>query len=136
MIPALGGPPTDILGGIGHRGGNRESSVRRCPLALLLGLALTVGTGLQLYAVEENAGPLAGATISVPVLARSAAADEEYGTGAEGQGGEELWKKLHELLANLMLALVTFHVGGVVLASVAHRENLVLAMITGRKRAG
>ena len=107
-------------------------------VALLLGLALTVGTGLQLYAVEENAGPLAGVTASAAALTTSAAADEESnGERAERRGGgERFWEKAHEVFANLMLVLVILHIGGVVLASVAHRENLVLAMITGRKRAG
>ena len=58
-------------------------------IALLLGLALTVGTGLQLYAVEENAGPLAGVTASAPAMTRSVAADEEsYVEQAEGRRGD------------------------------------------------
>lgn len=48
-------------------------------------------------------------------------------------GGEAL-EELHEGMAFAMLAVVAVHVIGVLLGSVQHRENLVTAMITGRKR--
>lgn len=41
---------------------------------------------------------------------------------------------VHETLTNIALGLIGLHVGGVVVASVRHRESLVLAMFTGRKR--
>jgi cytochrome b len=48
--------------------------------------------------------------------------------------GADWLEDLHEALATFILVLVGFHVAGVIHASVAHRENLIRAMITGRKR--
>ena len=42
---------------------------------------------------------------------------------------------LHAVASTTALALVGLHVGGVIFASIEHRENLVRAMITGWKRA-
>ena len=53
---------------------------------------------------------------------------------AGGEQTESTIGELHGLLANITVALVVAHIFGVVVASVVHKEKLVLAMITGRKR--
>lgn len=82
-------------------------------LLLLVFLTATVVTGLVVYGGEQQAGPLAGMF-----------------TKPTGENVEEL----HELFANITLALVFAHIAAVVFASFVHRENLVRAMITGYKR--
>jgi cytochrome b len=46
-----------------------------------------------------------------------------------------LFEETHEAIAYGMLGLIFVHVAGVIVGSLAHRENLVRAMITGRKRS-
>lgn len=73
----------------------------------------------------------------LPQIVTSAQADDDGGEMEGGEAGkaEGLLKDLHEVLANLLLLLVALHVGGVVLASIRHHENLARAMVTGEKRA-
>ncbi|MDZ3835953.1 MAG: cytochrome b/b6 domain-containing protein [Rhodospirillales bacterium] len=49
--------------------------------------------------------------------------------------GAEWVEELHEVLVYASLGLIALHVAGVVVSSLEHGENLVKAMITGRKRA-
>lgn len=94
-------------------------------VALLIMIAATTGTGMAELAVERGQGPLAGIIAKV-----------ERPPRVPGQRRPPLFiKQVHETVANITLILVVLHILGVAAASIAHRENLVWAMITGRKRA-
>jgi cytochrome b len=105
-------------------------------LVLLGGLAATVWSGLELYALEENAGPLARLSESVSIQPVRADEDDRdtKKSDSDESDSSELWEEAHELLANLMLLLVIVHVAGVLLASLVHRENLARSMVSGWKR--
>ncbi len=89
-------------------------------VALLISLIATTVTGMTLYGGESQAGPLAGLAAAFGIV---------------GEARLESFEEVHEFFANLTLLLVAVHVAGVALESVLHRENLVRAMFTGRKRA-
>jgi len=99
-------------------------------ILLLLGLMATSWTGLKAYEAEGK-GPLAASniTFSIPM-----ALADDRGHAAHGKKGDEFWEEAHEACVNFMLLLIVLHLGGVVVSSLLHRENLVRAMITGRKR--
>jgi len=85
-------------------------------VALLVLVSATGLAGLALYGAQELSGPLA------PLMG-----------GLSPAWGSTL-EEVHEVLANLTLAFIAAHVAGVMFSSLAHRENLVRAMVTGRKR--
>lgn len=103
--------------------------------ALLISLAATTLTGMQLYAVEEGRGPFAEIQMEDlnPISSALADEDEEDEGHEEGEDSEEYWEELHEFFANLTLLLVFLHIGGVVLSSFVHGENLPRSMVTGKK---
>jgi cytochrome b len=77
--------------------------------------------------------PLAGVMI-LALLAMLLATGASGGLMTTGSYRAEWLEELHETLASLTLALVGLHVLAVLIMSAVHGENLVRAMITGRKR--
>ena len=55
--------------------------------------------------------------------------------GLDAFWGDEWLQDLHEVLAYTLLGCVAIHVSAAVAMSIRHRENLVKAMLTGKKRA-
>jgi len=86
-------------------------------LLMLSSLIVTTLTGIAIYGIEENAGPLA------PWLAHA------------GEFWEELTEETHEFFSNFTLFLIIVHLAGVLIESLIHKENLVRSMINGFKRA-
>jgi len=113
---------------------------------LLLSLLCLTLTGLKAYGVKGH-GPLAKYEISF--ASKAFADNDEEGesedhngrsrrgkefTASEDDGKDEFWEEVHETIAYFTLFLAAIHVGGALLSSMVHKENLIKAMITGRKQ--
>ena len=120
---------TDVFRGRARRYLGHSPAAAIMVYVLLVALLLTTVSGLIVYAYDKHAGPLAGVVSGQHVDATDG---ERHRVD---DPAEEFWEEAHEVLANLTLALVVLHVVGVLLSSFAHRENLIRAMVTGRKRA-
>ena len=109
----------------------RFSQFLRHPVIVIKYLA-AMAVGRERRYLGHN--PAGGAMIAALIVSMGALAISGFMMTTDAFWGVEWVEDLHETLANLLLALVVLHLGGVVLASLRHRENLPRAMITGRKR--
>lgn len=81
------------------------------------------------YAGHNPLGGLAIVGLLVLAVATGATGYLNYA----GIGGEDAFEDLHEAFATAWLVLVGVHVAGVLIGSLAHRENLPRSMVTGYK---
>lgn len=120
-----------VWGVIGPRHA-RFASFVRSPRQVLTYLRDVAGPRAPRYLGHNPAG---GAMIValLAALIGTAVTGHMMTTGA--YWGAKWVEKLHEALAHGTLVLAGLHVLGVVVSSLLHRENLVKAMWTGRKRS-
>jgi cytochrome b len=79
--------------------------------------------------------PLGGAMVVALLACVSLVALSGWAMGTDLLWGYAWPVRVHEALAWLLVGLIALHVGGVLLTSWQHRENLVKAMVTGDKDA-
>ena len=120
-----------IWGVIGSRHARFSSFIYR-PSTVAGFLADTVRMKARRYLGHNPAGGLMVLALLLAIVGISLSGwmmttDAYWGVG---------WvEELHEAAAFAALGLVALHIGGVIVASFEHGENLVRAMVTGRKRA-
>jgi cytochrome b len=78
--------------------------------------------------------PAGGAMILVLIALLAATSMTGYMMTTDVYWGAKWVEEVHGAVANVTAGLIALHVLGVIIASFEHRENLVRAMVTGRKR--
>jgi cytochrome b len=128
-----------------HYMGHNPAGGLMIVILLLSLLALTL-TGLKAYGIKGH-GPLAKNEISFMTNAFADSDDKEdhdkhnshdrrskKDHRTEKNQKDEFWEEVHETIAYFTLFFVSIHILGVLISSLVHRENLIKAMITERKR--
>jgi cytochrome b len=82
---------------------------------------------------EHHAGHNPAGAMAILALLTLTLLTVATGWATYSEIGGDAFEDAHEVLANTMLAIVAVHVLAVILSSRLHRENLVAAMIHGRK---
>lgn len=116
-----------LWGLLGTRYARFASFVRGPAAVMRYGRALLRGRP------EHHVGHNPAGAVAIVLLLLLSSAIVGTGWAIYNEVGANWLEELHEVAANLMLAVVGVHVAGVVLASWLHRENLVRAMVTGNK---
>jgi cytochrome b len=93
----------------------------------------SIATGSERRFIGHN--PAGGAMIVILLASMMATAATGWLLTTDAFWGSLAVQRVHSILAHGVLLLVLAHLGGVALASVRHRENLVRAMVVGDKRA-
>jgi len=87
------------------------------------------------FSPQHHAGHNPAGTLAILLLIALGLASALSGLATFNEVGGHAMEEVHEALASAMLAVVVVHIAGVIVGSIAHRENLPAAMVTGRKRA-
>ena len=108
----------------------RFSSFVRSPGAVLAYLKGVAGLSARRYLGHNPAG---GAMILLLLATVATAGISGWLSETDRFFGIAWVEDLHRTSANALIALIAFHLAGVVFSSLIHSENLVRSMITGRK---
>ena len=120
-----------VVWGFVGTGYARFSQFIRSP-ETVAGYLKAIADGSERRFIGHN--PAGGAMIVVLLGAMAAAAASGWLLTTDAFWGSTAAQRAHSLMAHGVLLLVLLHLGGVALASVRHRENLVRAMVIGVKR--
>ena len=106
-------------------------------IVMLLSLLVTAFTGLKALG-SEGKGPLANTEMFIIRIAYADEDDEDdhsYKSAKHQKNQEkEFWEEIHESMTSFMLFLIFIHIAGVIVSSWVHKENLIWAMINGKKK--
>jgi len=100
------------------------------------GVTAYAGQALRFRAPRHlGHNPAGGAMVVALLVMIAGIAATGFAMTTDAFWGSEWVEYLHEGLVCATIGLIILHVAGVVFSSLEHGENLVKAMVTGRKRA-
>jgi len=121
-----------LIWGFAGKGYARFSSFVRSPLVVARYL-IDILRGSERRYLGHN--PAGGAMIVALILCILGTCLTGWLMTTDAWYGEDKMQFTHSAFAYSVVGLVVVHLGGVILASIRHKENLVAAMINGKKRA-